>query len=91
MVFLKEFDKNAWTNFQGGKELIYKFLNQIKFCSRDIHTSKLKANLNFWKISIKSSAGGGLALIVSIPSVKKNITNINTLFISIIPQDKQNI
>ena len=33
-----------------------------------IVTSKLKAHLIFWKMSIKSSAGGGLALMFNIPS-----------------------
>ena len=36
-----------------------------------LHTNKLKESLNFWNISMKSLAGGGLALMVSIPSVKK--------------------
>jgi len=31
-------------------------------------TRRLKANLNFWKMSTKSSAGGGRALICNIPS-----------------------
>lgn len=34
-----------------------------------ILTSRLKAHLIFWKISMKSSPGGGLALMFNIPSL----------------------
>ena len=37
------------------------------FCNK-IRTTRLQANLNFWKTSMKSFGGGGLDLILNIPS-----------------------
>lgn len=43
--------------------------------------NRLNANLNFSKMSMKSSAGGGFALIFSIPSVGKYIISLFSAFI----------
>ena len=66
--------KPWFKHYEVEQKRVHTHLYSFKMAKIDyfqILTSKLKANLNFWKISIKSSAGGGLALIVNIPSEKK--------------------
>lgn len=50
---------------------IYKFNKIYSMIYTNIHTNKLKDNLNFCKTSTNSLSGGGFALILSIPSKKR--------------------
>lgn len=62
--------RRACIEFNKGIYDVPKRDNQIKeMWPEAIHTNKLKQYLNFWKISMNSSSGGGLALAVSKSSV----------------------